>query len=339
MAQRLAQLKDWIRQTIGVSSYDLQPASSDASFRRYFRLALPTDELDHFGGRSFIIMDAPPEKENTEPFLRIANMLARMGINVPLVKLADAEQGFLLLTDLGSTQYLTVLNAANADRLYTDALDALLILQQYQPNTADRLPSYDAALLMRELNIFREWYLQNYQGLDLTTAQDEILNNTFHLLCDNALEQPRVCVHRDFHSRNLMLTQRRNPGVLDFQDAVIGPVTYDVVSLLRDCYIEWPREQVESWALTYFHRLIACGVIPDQPDVQLIRWFDWMGMQRHLKAVGIFARLNQRDAKPNYLKDIPRTLSYVLDVAGRYPELNPMHRFLLTLEQTLANNV
>ena len=337
MAQRLAQLNDWLRQTLGLSVYDLQPASSDASFRRYFRLTLDSTELDHLGGRSFIIMDAPPEKENTEPFLRLAGLLARLRINVPLVKTADVEKGFLLLTDLGSTQYLAVLNASNVDRLYSDAFDSLLKLQQYRPDPADRLPSYDKALLMRELNIFREWYLQQHLGVRLTQEQEDILTAGFRLLCDSALEQPQVCVHRDFHSRNLMVTHESSPGVLDFQDAVIGPVTYDVVSLLRDCYIEWPRAQVQSWALTYLRRAIAAGVMPDQSDAQLMRWFDWMGMQRHLKAAGIFARLHHRDGKPNYLKDIPRTLSYVADVTRRYSELSAMDRLLSALEPADAN--
>jgi aminoglycoside/choline kinase family phosphotransferase len=230
-----------------------------------------------------------------------------------------AVDGFLLLTDLGSEQYLPALNADSVGRLYGDAMGALLTLQACGPQR-DELPPYDEALLLREMELFREWYLGRHLGLALSAGEQRMLDETFRRLAQSALEQPQVAVHRDYHSRNLMVAPH-NPGILDFQDAVFGPVTYDLVSLLRDCYIAWPREQVEAWALGYQELAIDCGILRLRDEERFLRWFDWMGVQRHLKASGIFARLNHRDGKPGYLKDIPRTLGYVREVAGRYPEL------------------
>ena len=326
--QRLNQIKSWLQDELRFADFELVPASSDASFRRYFRvLPLKQGGMVSNGDATLIVMDAPPEKEDTSPFIKVATLLAQMGLNVPLIKEKDLQQGFLLLSDLGSVQYLSVLNDKNVERLYQDALDALLIMQTQGPR-GEELPAYDHELLMREMELFRQWYLKTHLGLELSDAEENMLTDMFELLAQAALAQPRVCVHRDYHSRNLMFTQEKNPGILDFQDAVIGPVTYDLVSLLRDCYVSWPREQVETWALTYLDKAAQSGLINTHNEAQLLQWFDWMGAQRHLKASGIFARLNHRDNKPGYLQDIPRTLSYVVDVAQRYKELYPLYEFL-----------
>ena len=336
MPQRLAQINEWLQTQLSLTNYDIQPASSDASFRRYFRITSSAGLFAPYGAQSLIVMDAPPFQEDTRPYIHIAKLLAHVGLNVPLVLEENTEQGFLLLTDLGSTQYLSVLNDGNVNELYKDALDALLKLQTNGPSESDGIPPYNQALLQRELEIFREWYLQKHLGLRLSKEQDNVINDAFSLLIDTALEQPVVCVHRDYHSRNLMQTEKNNPGVLDFQDAVIGPITYDVVSLLKDCYISWPREQVESWALQYKANLEGAGVIEGVDNKQFLRWFDFMGAQRHLKATGIFARLDQRDGKPDYLNDIPRTLSYVIDVTRRYKELHSLNQFLVSIMPSLA---
>ncbi len=316
MPQRLQQLEAWLRGELGIADYSIAPASSDASFRRYFRI--------QFDGVSRIVMDAPPEKEDCGPFVRIARQLHAIGLHVPEILAEDLSQGFLLLSDLGSTPYLDVLNDDSVERLYGDALDALTRLQARGPR---ELPAYDRELLMTEMGLFRDWYLGEHLGLALSDEEREALEGAFTLLADIALEQPRVAVHRDYHSRNLMLCER-NPGIIDFQDAVIGPITYDPVSLLRDCYIAWPRERVEGWALGYRDRAVEQGIIDHVDDATFLRWFDLMGVQRHLKATGIFARLNHRDGKPGYLNDIPRTLGYVREVAGRYSELEGLKGIL-----------
>lgn len=325
--QRKTQISSWLRDELKFPEFDLQPASSDASFRRYFRVFPLNEKPDCGTDGTLIVMDAPPDKEDTGPFVKVATMMAEIGLNVPLIKHSNPQQGFLLLSDLGSKQYLSALNARNVERLYGDALQALFTLQLKGPKNGE-LPPYDHALLMREMELFREWYLKRHAQLTLTPQEDRDLTQVFELLAESALAQPRVCVHRDYHSRNLMVTAQNNPGILDFQDAVIGPVTYDLVSLLRDCYIAWPRERVEKWALNYLLQAADSGVIAETNEKHLLQWFDWMGVQRHLKATGIFARLNHRDGKPGYLQDIPRTLSYVVDVSSRYPALQPLYDFL-----------
>ncbi|MBZ4193463.1 MAG: phosphotransferase [Candidatus Contendobacter sp.] len=291
----------------------IAPASSDASFRRYFRV--------WYGDQTRIVMDAPPDKEDCRPFVAMAEALRGLGLNAPEVLDGDLDQGLLLLTDLGSRQYLAELNERSVAGLYDDALTALARLQTGGDPGSPLLPPYDSALLHREMELFRDWFLGRLLGLELSVTEQRTLDQAFAALAGNALEQPLVWVHRDYHSRNLMITAPDNPGVLDFQDAVAGAVTYDLVSLLRDCYIAWPRPQVEAWALDHRARLQALGMTGLDDAGQFLRWFDLMGVQRHLKAVGIFARLNLRDGKPGYLLDIPRTLGYVLEVASRYPEL------------------
>ncbi len=311
MPERIKQLKAWLASLPGMEGMSLEPASGDASFRRYFRVAV--------AGNSYVAMDAPPEKEDTSPFIRMADAFESIGLNVPHIHARELQQGYLLLGDLGSVLYLDQLNESNVDRLYGDALGALVTIQACGPR--EQLPDYDRALLMQEMELFRDWLLGRQIGLKLSATENAMLDQTFAFLADSALQQPRVCVHRDYHSRNLMVTEKHNPGILDFQDAVLGPVTYDLVSLLRDCYISWPRAQVEAWVLGYFELAVQSGVLQKEHEDQFLRWFDLMGVQRHLKASGIFARLNQRDGKPGYLRDIPRTLHYITDLMGVYPEL------------------
>ena len=301
----------------------LRPASSDASFRRYFR-------VDAADGGSFIVMDAPPPQENVQPFIDVANLFAATSVTVPTILAQDVAQGFLLLTDLGGTTYLSVLNNDTAHKLYLDAIDALVLLQsQSKPGV---LPDYDRALLHRELMLFPDWYLSKHLGATLTDTQTAELNKVFDILLANNLAQPQVYVHRDYHSRNLMVLERGNPGILDFQDAVYGPLTYDLVSLLRDAYVEWDEEMVLDWAIRYWERARRAG-LPVNPDIDAFyRDFEFMGLQRHLKVLGIFARLCHRDGKDAYLKDLPLVIAYTRKTAHRYIELKPLIRLLDAFE-------
>ena len=310
MGERRAGLEHWLQQELGIAEPELSPASADASFRRYFRVA---------GSPGHIAVDAPPDTENNHAFVSMAHKLEQLGLHVPAIFASDLQRGYLLIADLGNRSYLSELNADSVEQLYGDALGALMTLQASGP-VDDDLPRYDRAMLQRELGIFREWYLDAHLHLALDEAADAAIEQTFTILVDNVLEQPQLCVHRDFHSRNLLITERNNPGIIDFQDAVVGPLTYDLVSLLKDCYIAWPRVKVEEWALGYQQLALQSGVLQHDDEAQFLRWFDLMGMQRHLKAIGIFARLYRRDGKDGYLADIPRTLAYVSDVAERYPE-------------------
>jgi N-acetylmuramate 1-kinase len=296
-------------------------ASADASFRRYFRVAL--------GGETRIVMDAPPDKEDVGPFIRVAEMLGAMGVNAPRILERNLEEGYLLLADLGSQTYLKDLERGlNVDELYLDAIAALVRFQSRGSQYAAQLPPYDEPLLIREMQLFPDWFLARHLRLELDAAALEQLQQSFSLLSAEALRQPRVFVHRDYHSRNLMVCREarygENPGILDFQDAVFGPITYDLVSLLRDCYVAWPQARVDAWVDTYRDLARKAGLDTGKDRQTFLRWFDLMGVQRHLKAIGIFARLWHRDGKPGYLNDIPRTLAYVSDVAARYPELGSL---------------
>ncbi|MGB5339410.1 MAG: phosphotransferase [Gammaproteobacteria bacterium] len=321
MPERLEVLKHWLEHELDLADFTLKPASSDASFRRYYRIS--------HEGASYIVMDAPPDKEDSGPFITVARLFLDVGLNVPEVMDEDLELGFLLLTDLGNRLYLDALNDNTADRLYGDALGALVTIQA-SVSAYGVLPDYDYRLLMSEMGLFREWLVGQHLGISPGSAQSRLIDQAFTVLAENALAQPQVCVHRDYHSRNLMVTAQNSPGIIDFQDAVIGPVTYDLVSLLRDCYIEWPQARVEGWALGYHELAMQSGILrAEECDAAaFLRWFDLMGMQRHLKAAGIFARLNHRDGKPGYLGDIPRTLGYVTQVAGRYPDLAAFGKFV-----------
>jgi len=321
---RLEQLKIWLIEILGTSGFTLTPASADASFRRYFRVVVD--------GQTYIAMDALPNKETLEPFCRIARCWRETGLNVPEIFHRHDEQGFLLLSDLGNKVYLDQLRADNADMLYADAMAALCRLQMATTNQEDFLPPYDAALLDAEMRLFPDWYLMRELGASLNTEQSSSLTQVFALLKENALVQPRVWVHRDYHSRNLMVTDTQSPGILDFQDAVLGPVTYDLVSLLKDCYIDWPRERVLGWVRDYYSRIKESGVSVSAGVEEFIRWFDLMGVQRHLKAIGIFARLYHRDSKPGYLNDIPRILAYIEEVSQDYPEVRPLFTLLSALK-------
>jgi aminoglycoside/choline kinase family phosphotransferase len=314
MPQRRALLETWLSSVLGTGAM-IEPASGDASFRRYWRVRLPEQ-------RTYVVMDAPPGKEDIARYVRISNAFRAVGLNTPEIYAEDAEQGFLLIGDLGTRLYLNLLDRGNADRLYGDALGALAVIQACGP--VEELPAYDGPFLRREMELFREWLLEKYLGLALSAAENAAIDHAFEALAASALEQPRVCVHRDFHSRNLMVTDPPSPGILDFQDAVVGPVTYDLVSLLRDCYIAWPRGRVEEWALGYFDLAVQSGILQDVHEPVFLGWFDRMGVQRHLKASGIFARLSLRDGKPGYLGDIPRTLGYVVEVAPAYSALEAL---------------
>lgn len=317
----------WLTNDLRLKIAEFEPASSDASFRRYFRVV-------HQKG-THIVMDAPPEKENLQAFVKVAELFAAADLNVPYILQQNIDQGFLFLEDFGTCCLLDKLNNTNSDRLYQQAMDSLFTLQSNININECDLPQYDYQLLERELNIFSEWFLQKRMDITLSEENRSMLEKVGKLLIESALEQPLVCVHRDYHSRNLMCLQKHSPGIIDFQDAVIGPVTYDLVSLLRDCYISWPEKQIETWMNSYFMRLQHAQAIFSS-KAQFRRWFDLMGMQRHLKAVGIFARLNLRDGKSDYLKDIPRTLQYIDTISNRYPELSAFNYFLH--KQIMPNN-
>ena len=320
---RLAALTRWVVATLGFAGSRIEPASADASFRRYFRVTR--------GGDTYIVMDAPPDKEDLVPFVTVARLLAGMGLNVPIVLARDSTQGFLLLSDLGSRQYLDELKADRAvDRLYGDALSALVTLQTADDAAARQLPPYDRALLLREMELLPEWFLKKHLGLTVGAAERSLLDRLFDTLAAAALAQPMAFVHRDYHSRNLLLCEAANPGMLDFQDAVYGPVTYDAVSLLKDCYIAWPEERVRGWLLDYRRMLLGAGFALTGDAADFIRWFDLMGLQRHIKVLGIFARLFHRDGKPGYLKDLPRVLDYVRAAALAAPETAEFAEYLTT---------
>lgn len=322
---RLTALQKWLTslQAPALQLTSLRPASSDASFRRYFR-------IDSADGNSYIVMDAPPPQEDVSPFIRVADVFGATGVSVPSILAQDVELGFLLLSDLGSTTYLQLLNPDNAHKLYIDAIDALVQIQMHSAPAV--LPEYDRELLLRELMLFPEWYVGKHLGLTMTEKQTTTLNKVFDALLANNLAQAQVYVHRDYHSRNLMVLQNGNPGILDFQDAVYGPITYDLASLLRDAYIQWDEEVVLDWAIRYWERARRAG-LPVNPDIDsFYRDFEYMGLQRHLKVLGIFARLYHRDGKDAYLKDLPLVMEYTRKAANRYKELAPLVRLLDELE-------
>jgi N-acetylmuramate 1-kinase len=336
---RLQQLDRWLAGLFGDRDYHITVASADASFRRYFRVTRR--------GETLIAMDAPPDKEDMEPYVRVAAMLVDVGVNAPKVLHRDAAQGFLLNTDLGTRTYLNELtDRARADTLYADAMNALIQIQSRADRHARTLPPYDKAVLHREMQLFPEWFCARHLNLTLNESDARTLQQTFELLIDEAVHQPRVFVHRDYHSRNLMVGDGArygaNPGILDFQDALYGPVTYDLVSLLRDCYIAWPIEQVHAWVEKFRDGAADAGIGVGANGQEFLRWFDFMGVQRHLKVLGIFARLWHRDGKQGYLKDLPLTLRYVRDVVDSYPELRAFKRMIderiaPAFEQTKAN--
>jgi N-acetylmuramate 1-kinase len=322
MTERLERARQWLQSTLGVQSVDIQPASSDASFRRYYRVRA--------GAAPMILMDAPPAQEDCRPYLTVAALLDKAGVHVPAVHARDLDSGFLLLEDLGQKSYLEELDESSAPALYRDALAALIAMQLRVP--AACVPPYDEHLVMHELSLFSEWFLGRHLGVAGDARTDEVLAKSFEFLAGEFTRHPRVFVHRDYHSRNLMRTRDHNPGVLDFQDAVAGPAAYDAVSLLRDVYVEWPAEKVEAWLLDYHRDALGAGVALSEDPAEFLRDIDLVGAQRHLKIAGIFCRLFHRDGKADYLRDIPLTLRYLMAECASHPELAELGALLEDLD-------
>ena len=327
--ERTSALHAWLALLFPAEIWKLEPASADASFRRYFRIRLVER------GESRIVMDAPPLHEDCRPFIQVAELLRRAGLNAPEVLAQDLEQGFLLLTDLGSTTYLGALqqNDAVADDLFRDAIDALVTWQlASRPGV---LPPYDTTLLRRELDLFPDWYLLRHLGLALAPQERQVLEHMFAVITENNLAQPAVYVHRDYMPRNLMLCDP-NPGILDFQDAVYGPISYDMASLVRDAFISWEEERALDWVVRYWEKARRAG-LPLKPDFgDFYRDVEWMGLQRHLKVLGIFARIHYRDGKPGYVGDTPRFVRYARAVAARYNALAPLAHLFDSIEKQQA---
>jgi aminoglycoside/choline kinase family phosphotransferase len=327
---RLDSLRSWLKGLEPSWQLDLPtlaPASADASFRRYFRIGSKNPDFP-----TLIVMDAPPQYEPLDTFIQVDLLLENAGLNVPKILEKDLAEGFLLLNDLGTKTYLAELNSESADHLYQAATHALVQMQL--ASKADVLPNYDAALLQRELDLFPEWYLHQHLQIKLTEVQISQIKQAFELIIQNNLAQAKVYVHRDYHSRNLMVTEKNNPGVIDFQDAVYGPITYDAASLWRDAYIAWPEERVIDWVIKFWEAGRKAGLPMPNDFGQFYRDFEWMGLQRHLKVLGIFARLFHRDGKDGYLKDIPLVLEYAIATANRYIELKPLARILESTRPT-----
>jgi len=327
---RLDTLHNWLKGLEPSWQLDLPtlaPASADASFRRYFRIASKNPDFP-----TLIVMDAPPQHEPLDSFIQVDLLLESAGLNVPKILEKNVAEGFLLLNDLGTKTYLAELNSESADYLYKDATHALVQMQL--ASKADVLPNYDEALLKRELDLFPEWYLGKHLHIELSKLQNLQIKQAFELIIQNNLTQAKVYVHRDYHSRNLMVTEKNNPGVIDFQDAVYGPITYDASSLWRDAYISWPEERVIDWVIKFWEEGRQVGLPMPNDFGQFYRDFEWMGLQRHLKILGIFARLFHRDGKDGYLKDIPLVLEYAIATANRYIELKPLARILESTRAT-----
>ena len=326
MDTRLNALTQWVQSFPGFEQAIPEPVSGDASFRRYFRVT--GTPAGHNTASPFIVMDAPPAHEDCVPFVTIARHWHAQGVAVPKIIEQDLEQGFLLLEDFGDTLLLGAVNDNNADALYRAALDELIAIQKIKQDTTQPLPPYDSALLDREMALFPDWLLTEKLGLTLDNSERALLDTTFAILKESALAQPTVTVHRDYHSRNLLVrADSDRPGVIDFQDAVTGPITYDLVSLLKDCYVCWPKAQVDHWK-EYFRGLTRDAGLHNADQATFDQWFELMGMQRHLKAAGIFARLAIRDGKTNFLNDVPRTVCYLVKASGRQPALRHFHEWL-----------
>jgi aminoglycoside/choline kinase family phosphotransferase len=322
---REQQINVWLSKVLPKTEFTLTSASVDASFRRYFRV--------HLADKTLIVMDAPPLLEDCKPFVRIARLFLEAGLNVPKIIAEDLANGFLLLSDLGYDTYLQHLNNETAQMLYGDATNALIKLQL--ASKSHDLPNYDKVLLTREMHLFPDWYVNNHLGFKLNAEQQGWLQLTFSALNRNILSQGQVTVHRDYHSRNLMVMHENSPGILDFQDAVHGAITYDLVSLLKDAYIQWDEEQIIDLAVRYWEPAKKAGLPVANDFSEFYRDFEWMGAQRHIKVLGIFARLYHRDGKEGYLKDMPLVMHYLRKVCERYVELRPMLRLLDAIEGRL----
>lgn len=323
--ERTQLLENWIKDQFPEKVFTLKPASADASFRRYFRVFIDD--------RTFVVMDAPPQHEDCRPFLQVADILSATGVHVPNILAQNLEHGFLLLSDLGNTTFLQALTSdtARVDQLYADAIDALIQMQLSQ--RTEGLPDYDETLLLRELNLFPDWYIAKHLGKALSDQQTVMLSTIFARILANNLAQPKVLVHRDYHSRNLMVSTP-NPGIIDFQDAVVGPVTYDLVSLFKDAYVYWDEERVLDWVIRYWEKARKAGLPVSADFAEFYRDFEWMGVQRHLKILGIFARLNYRDGKATYLDDMPLVMNYLRKACHRYSEFHLLHNLLDELNPT-----
>lgn len=311
--ERIRLLENWVKEQFPEKPFTLQPASADASFRRYFRVS--------FQDQTLIAMDAPPQQEDCTPFIQVAKILAAAGVHVPKIVAKNLDQGFLLLSDLGDTTFLQALNNQmdSADQLYGDAIDALIKLQLSQQ--VEGLPGYDEALLLKELNLFPDWYVAKHLRVAITEKQQAVLQSIFTRIIQNNIAQPQVLVHRDYHSRNLMVTSP-NPGIIDFQDAVMGPITYDLVSLFKDAYIRWDEERILDWMIRYWEKARKAGLPVPTDFAEFYRDFEWMGVQRHIKILGVFTRLYYRDGKENYLNDLPLVMEYLRKTCKRYRELH-----------------
>lgn len=318
--ERMAALSHWVSTLFPETSCSVIPLAGDASFRRYFRVMV--------ADQSFVAMDAPPQLENCQPFIAIAKAFEQSLVRFPRIFSIDLQQGFLLLSDFGDRQLLPLLNDETADALYRTAIDVLCEMQRCHAVSNYALPHFDDAQFWREFEIFYTWYVKKHMNYGLSVDEENQLKNTYQLLIDAAKSQPVVFVHRDYHSRNIMLCADGELGVLDFQDALWGPITYDLVSLLRDCYIVWSESQVQQWTTCFYEK--NKHQMGDIDFATFMRWFDWMGLQRHLKCLGIFSRLYYRDQKNGYLKEIPRVLDYVMSVCNRYPELAGLAHLLRT---------
>lgn len=304
---RLTELCHWTAAQLGTSNLTLTPLGGDAGFRRYFRFASPS---------IILAVDAPPATEDTVQFLRVAQLLKNSGINTPNIIAHNTELGFLLVEDLGDALMYQKINSHNADDLYQQANDIIIRMQNIQQKS-DWLPAYDVDFLLREMNLFSEWFVEKLLGYKLTDSETQLLINSFTKITTSAANQPQVFVHRDFHSRNLLIAEN-HLATIDFQGALWGPMTYDLVSLLRDCYLRWPQEKVQQWALDFYQKKPSATGFSRE---EFLKWFDWMGLQRHIKVLGIFARLHLRDNKHHYLQDLPLVIRYTLEVSSTYPEL------------------
>jgi aminoglycoside/choline kinase family phosphotransferase len=321
MDDRFRALDAWLRARLSGAPFRIERASTDASFRRYFRVFLDD--------RTLIAMDAPPAREDSRPFVKVAGLLREAGLNAPIILEADIEQGFLLVTDLGTRSYLDALQEGDPRPLFADAATALVHWQA--ASKPGVLPEYDEALLRRELALFPDWYVGRHLGVELTQAQRESLEGVFRVVLARNLAEPRVYVHRDFMPRNLMVASP-NPGILDFQDAVHGPISYDIACLYRDAFLSWDEETVLDGTIRYWQKAREAKLPVRADFADFWRDVEWMGLQRHLKVLGIFARLAHRDGKAGYVEDTPRFLGYVRHAVSRYDELAPLGRLLDELE-------
>jgi aminoglycoside/choline kinase family phosphotransferase len=334
MDSRIQQAKTWLEQLKLAPDFQLETASADASFRRYFRVILENQTL--------ILMDAPPDKEPLDQFLYTHELLSQQQVHTPKIVAENQAQGFLLMEDLGTELYLDVLNHENADQLYSDAIDALINIQKGPTTTASSvnssatasqtkpLPQYNESLVNQELELFIDWYVKKYLGKSLSEKEHLTWSKLKTLLNDNFKAQPQVWVHRDFHSRNLLRTKTQSPGVIDFQDMVEGPISYDLCSIFKDCYIEWPREKQLDWLNTFYDKSKHSQQFE---FAQLVRWYDLTGLQRHIKVLGIFCRLNYRDGKSNYMDDLPLVHKYVMQVCDLYPKLDDFKALMHTIHE------